>query len=77
MENKLYKSENQKSRQEVAEFLRDLAGKVEQGSLVLPGQKGEVNIEFPESMVLEYDVEEKTKDSGSKMSLEVELEWYR
>lgn len=70
----LFKSEEKKSRLEIAETLRLLASKVEQGKINLSNESGTVDLEFPENMLLEIKVEEETK-RNTKHSLEIELEW--
>ena len=70
----LFKSEEKKTKSEVADVLRLLADKVEQGRINMNNQEVNINLEFPESMTLEIKVEEETKHK-TKRSLEIELEW--
>ena len=70
----LFKSEEKKMRSEIANTLRQLAEKVEHGSLILSRDTESVTLEFPENMTLEIKAEEETKRK-TKRSLEIELEW--
>ena len=70
----LFKSEEKKTRYEIAGILRLLADKVEQGKMSLTSETGSVDLEFPANMVLETKAEEETKHK-TKRSLEIELEW--
>ena len=73
----LFKSKERKGRQEVAEFLRQLADKVAAGSLVLRQGQDEVNLELPENVILEVEVEDVQKrKKGVQHKLEIELKWY-
>ena len=70
----LFKSEEKKTKQEIAGTLRLLADKVEHGNISLSSEAGSVILEFPDNMTLEIKVEEETKHK-TKRSLEIELEW--
>lgn len=75
MEKVLFKTEEQKTRQEIAVFLRNLADRIEQGRLVLRQGSEEVSMDLPERITLENKLEEEIKGPRTKMSFEVELEW--
>lgn len=70
----LFKSEERKSTSEIADTLRTIAEKLDQGRLTLKQDQNEILVEFPDQMVLELKVEE---EQGRKLkkSLEIELEW--
>ena len=70
----LFKSEEKKSRSEIAEILRMLASKVEKGEMGLRNDAGSVDLEFPENMTLEIKAEEEV-NGKTKHSLEIEMEW--
>ena len=71
----LFKSEEKKTRAEVAQTIRAIADRVESGKInVSSGGQG-VDLEIPQNVVLEIKVEEEEKH-GKKMSLEIEIEWY-
>jgi len=71
----LFKSQERKSRQEIAQSLRLVADKLEHGNLQLRAGSQELSLDFPETMSLEIKVEEELK-TRPKRSLELELEWY-
>jgi amphi-Trp domain-containing protein len=71
----LFKSEERKGVGEIAAFLRQLADKVEQKSVILRQGTDEITLTLPESMILEIKAEEEQGRSGPKRSLEIELEW--
>jgi amphi-Trp domain-containing protein len=71
----LFKSQEKRSRQEIVETMRQLADKIEQGSLQLRGGGQEISLDFPAALTLEIKVEDEQKAS-LKRSLELELEWY-
>lgn len=74
IETVLFKSEEMKSRREIAETLRLLATKVEGGRVSLSNDAGNVDLEFPGNMTLEIKAEEEV-NGKTKYSLEIELEW--
>lgn len=71
----LFKSEERKSRSEVAVFLREIADKLDSGSISLVKGQEELSLNLPEQVGLEVKVEEEAK-TKTKRSLEIELEWY-
>lgn len=70
----LMKSEETRSRGQVAEFLHTIASKIETGALTLRQGTDELTLEVPETLKLELKVEEKT-GASPKMQVEIELEW--
>ena len=70
----LFKSEERKSSVEIAEALRQIADKIDGGTMILKRNSEEVTVEFPKSMVLELKVEEE-RGKRLKRSFEIELEW--
>jgi amphi-Trp domain-containing protein len=74
IETVLFKSEEKKSAKEIAEILRQIADKIESGSMTLMQSGKETILDFPQSMILEMKVEE---EQGRKLkkSFEIELEW--
>jgi amphi-Trp domain-containing protein len=76
-ETKLFKSQERKSRAEVAEFLRQLADKVDADGVVLRQGQEEIALRLPESLILEIQVEDEDKGTkGVQHSLEVEIKWF-
>ena len=74
IETVLFKSEEKKSAKEIADILRQIADKIESGSMTLMQSGNETILDFPQSMILEMKVEE---EQGKKLkkSFEIELEW--
>ena len=71
----LFSSEVRMARGNAAAFLRDLADKLEAGSITLQQGSNQVTVALPTDITLELKVEEEMKRKGLKKSLEVELEW--
>jgi amphi-Trp domain-containing protein len=72
----LFKSEEQREASEVAEFLRQLADRIEQRVVVLRKGDEEVILKLPPVFTLEVKAEEEISKKGKvEYSLEVELEW--
>ena len=71
----LLKSEDLKSLEEIADFLRQLADKVQTGRLTLKQAGEEVNLSLPGKCVLEVKVDEEVKGKTKKYELDVEIEW--
>jgi amphi-Trp domain-containing protein len=70
----LMKSEEKKTRSEVATLLRDVASKISQGSLTFRQGTEEMVFDIPDTLELELKVEEKTGKTP-KIQFEIELEW--
>ncbi len=73
----LFSSKETKSSNEIATFLRDLAGRLEASQVTLRRGADEIVLDLPDSLVLELKVEDEEKrHKGTQHSLEVELKWY-
>jgi amphi-Trp domain-containing protein len=74
LETVIFKSEEKKSAKEIADILRQIAAKIESGSMTLMQSGKEAILDFPPNMILEMKVEE---EQGRKLkkSFEIELEW--
>ena len=74
IETVLFKSEEKKSATEIANILRQIADKIDSGSIILQKGGDEITVTFPDNMVFELKVEE---EQGRKLkkSFEIELEW--
>jgi amphi-Trp domain-containing protein len=70
----LFKSEEKKSSSEIADALRQIAEKIDDGTMTLKKSSDEIQIEFPPNMVLELKIEEEYGRKHKK-SLEIEIEW--
>lgn len=71
----LFKTEEKMSRNEVAELLRTLAGKVEKGKVVLQQGTKEVKLKIPDRVKLEVKAEKEVGRNRTKKKLELEIEW--
>ena len=67
-------SEEKKAAGEIANTLRQIADKIDDGTLILKQGSEEITLEFPKSMVLELKIEEE-QGKRLKKSFEIELEW--
>jgi amphi-Trp domain-containing protein len=76
-ETRLFKSEEQKSRSDVSEFLRQIAEKIASGELVLRKGQEEIILKIPKNLVLEVQVEDEDKKAkGIQHSIELEIKWF-
>lgn len=76
-ETRLFKSEERKSRNEIGNFLHQLADKILEGKVVLSKGTENLALELPENLTLEIQVEDEDKRSkGVQHSLEVEIKWF-
>ena len=71
----LFKSEEKKASIDVANTLRQIADKIDDGTMILKQGSEEITLEFPKNMVLELKVEEEQGKKKLKKSFEIELEW--
>lgn len=74
IERVLFKNEEKKTSSDVAIALRQIADKIDVGTMILKKGSEEITIEFPKNMVLELKVEEE-HGKRLKKSFEIELEW--
>jgi len=74
IETVLFKSEEKKSAKEIAAILRQIADKIDSGSMTLVQSGNKIVLDFPQSMVIEMKVEEE-QGRNLKKSFEIELEW--
>jgi amphi-Trp domain-containing protein len=63
-----------KKKSDIANTLRTIADKLDQGKLTLKQDQNETIVEFPDHIVLELKVEEE-QGRRLKKTLEIELEW--
>jgi len=74
---RLFKSETHKSRDEVTAFLRQLAERIDEGTVNLSGSGQHVQLVIPARLTLEIQAEDEDKGSrGTQHSLEIELKWF-
>lgn len=74
---KLFKSEDKKSRTDISAFLRQIADKIDQGTVTLRQGESELTLDIPATAILGVQVEEEEKKrKGIQHSLELEIKWY-
>lgn len=74
---KLFQTEEVKTREEVSQFLRELADKIESGSVSMSQGQQEVELKIPQRIEMDIDVEQNDKgQKGIQHELEIELSWY-
>jgi amphi-Trp domain-containing protein len=74
---RLFKTEEQKSRSEVSEFLHQIADKITDGKVVLSRGTEEITLQLPSNLILEVQVEDEDKKTkGIQHSLEIEIKWF-
>lgn len=71
----LFKTEEKMSRSQVAELLRALAEKIENGKVILQQGAEEVKLKIPERVELEVKAEKEAGRKRTKKKLELEIEW--
>ncbi len=74
--NILLKSEEKRSLADVANFLRELADKIEHNQVTLKQGTQEYNLDLPDPVTLELELEDKDKNGRTKRQIEIEIEWY-
>jgi amphi-Trp domain-containing protein len=74
---KLFKSSELKSREEVSRFLHELADKISSGTVSVIQGNQEVTFNIPNELKLDLEAEQKEKGmKGVQQELEIELKWY-
>ncbi|MGD8713674.1 MAG: amphi-Trp domain-containing protein [Desulfobacterales bacterium] len=71
----LFRSEEKKASSDIANTLRQIADKIDDGTMILKQGSEEITLEFPKNMVLELKIEEEQGKKRLKKSFEIELEW--
>ncbi len=71
MEEVLFESETEESRAAVADYLRSVADRLDDGAVTLRSGDEELTVNPPETVEFEVKVERE----GAETSLELELEW--
>ena len=71
----LFRAEEWKTRAGTAALLRELADNLETGEVTLQRGEEEVTFSVPETVELEIELTEKTKEHKTERELEIEIEW--
>jgi amphi-Trp domain-containing protein len=76
-ETRLFKSRETKRREEIGDFLRQLADRIADGRVTLSQGGEDIVLQLPQSLVLEVQVEDEEKgQKGTQHSLELEFKWF-
>jgi amphi-Trp domain-containing protein len=68
----LYYTEEEHSVEEIADFMEEVAGSIRQGRIAFPD---DFELDLPDNVVLNIDVDRRTKTEGTSTSIEIELKW--
>ncbi|MCG8617414.1 MAG: amphi-Trp domain-containing protein [Desulfobacterales bacterium] len=71
----LLKNEEKMSRLDAVQLLRNIADKLEKGTVTLARGDKEVRLEVPDRVEVEIKAEEEVGKKTTKRKLEVEIEW--
>lgn len=74
---RLVKSSEKMDREQLAALLEGLAGRIRTGALTLTSGADEVHLDLPERVKVDVEVTEAVRRRGTKLELEIEVEWYR
>jgi len=68
----LYYKEEEHNVEEIADFIEEVAESLRQGKIAFPD---DFELDLPEDVVLNVDVDRRTKSDGISTSVEIELKW--
>lgn len=68
----LYYMEEEQSLTEIADFLERIAGNLRQGNIIF---SDDCKLDLPKNVILNIDVDRRTKTDGAATSTEIELKW--
>jgi len=68
----LYYKEEEHNLEEIADFLEEVAESLRQGRIAFPD---DFELDLPEDVVLNIDVDRRTKPDVISTSIEIELKW--
>lgn len=73
---KLVTSSQSMTREQLAEFLEGIAARVRDGEVTLTSGPDTAVLDLPEEMRVDVEATSAQKSRGTKMELEIEIEWY-
>ena len=73
---KLLATSQRMTRDDLADLLVGIAERVRTGEVVLRQGEESLTLEMPESVDVDVEVTSEDKTSGTKIQLEIEIEWY-
>lgn len=68
----LYYKEEERSLTEIADFMEEVVGSLRQGKIAFPD---DFELDLPENVVLNIDVDRRKKTDVTSTSIEIELKW--
>lgn len=68
----LYYLEEEKSLNEIADFLERIAGNLRQGNIIF---SDDCKLDLPKNVILNIDVDRRSKPDVTATSAEIELKW--
>jgi amphi-Trp domain-containing protein len=71
----LFKSEEKRNLNDVAQFLRQLADRLDKGKVVLAQGDKKLKLKLPQMVELEIEVEKEKGKRGTEMEMEIEIKW--
>jgi amphi-Trp domain-containing protein len=75
MEEVLFETETVHDRDEIADYLEQVAENLRHGTVTLVSGGDEITVEPPETATFEVKVERETEGDEEEMSVEFEVEW--
>lgn len=73
---RLLKSSQIMRRAELADFLEGIAARIREGQVALTSGADSVTLDLPEQVNLDVQAISQEKTRGTKMELEIEIDWY-
>ena len=71
----LFKSEEKRGLGDVADFLRELADRIDKGRVVLIRGDKKLKLDLPDTVELEVEVEKEIGRKKTEIELEIEIKW--
>ncbi len=75
MDKDLISDKGDKSSKEVADFLRSVADKIDEGSLTITRGEKTLTLEFPKQMGFRFKVKDDISHSGTKRKVQIGFRW--
>jgi amphi-Trp domain-containing protein len=75
MDKDLISDKGNKSAKEIADFLRSVADKIDEGSLTLTRGRESLKLEFPKQMGFRFKVKDDISRSGTQRKVQIGFRW--
>ena len=75
MDKVLISEKGNKSSQELSQFLRDIANKIDEGSLTLSKGNQSVELDFPDEMGFRFKVKDDVSRNETKRKVQIGFRW--